>query len=73
MTNYEFLKAHIESKKDVARILCSMTQLAAPEELWCCDNCPFLEFCSMEHNGFSEWLDKKWETPMADWGKYEID
>ena len=72
MTNYEFLKKHIESKKDVARILCSMTQLAAPEEEWCCDNCPFLEDCNMGHNGFMEWLDKKNEVPMADWGKYEI-
>ena len=72
MTAYEFLKKHIDSKKDVARILCTMTQLAAPDVTWGCDNCPFLEQCDIGHDGFMVWLDSEWETPMSEWGKYEI-
>ena len=70
MTNYEFLKEHIEDKKAVADILCSMVQMKAKSEEWCCDDCPFLEDCGIAQNGFKKWLDDKHTTPLADWGKY---
>lgn len=59
MTNYEYLKDHIDSVDSVAQILCVMLQEAAPEDKWCCEGCPFQSVCDEDRDGIKEWLERK--------------
>lgn len=50
MTNLEKLKRM--DRKELAVILCDLSE---------CDNCPYAEYCSTDHNGAYVWLGKESE------------
>ena len=50
MTNYEWLKEHIDDKRDIAHELCLLSE---------CETCEAKEYCSYGQMGFIDWLDAK--------------
>lgn len=56
MTNYEWIKAHIDDPKAIASELCRIQDLKVG-----CDGCPVQDYCSLGINGFSEWFKEECE------------
>lgn len=52
MTNYEWIKKHIDDKEYFAHELCLMSE---------CDTCVGSDTCRAGHNGILDYLDKECE------------
>ena len=50
MTNYEWIKNHIDDKRAFAHELCLLSE---------CETCAAKEFCRYGHNGFMDYLDSE--------------